>query len=156
MTASEARDVSAVLHGLIGVCRDGEQGFRTAATGVDDPTLRRLFESYAEQRGSFARELQAEVARRDGEPARSGDVAGAALHRGWMKIHEAVSGNDEAAILTECERREDAAVRAYRDAVDQTIPGDTADLVERLYVQVKDAHDHVRMLERSHAGATPA
>jgi uncharacterized protein (TIGR02284 family) len=155
MTASEARDVSAVLNDLIEICRDGEQGFRTAATGIGDPRLRRLFESYAEQRASFARELQAEVARRGDEPARSGDAAGA-LHRGWMKIREAVSGNDEAAILAECERGEAAAVRAYRTAVDQRIPGDTADLVERQYVQVKDAHDHVRMLERSHAGATQA
>jgi uncharacterized protein (TIGR02284 family) len=155
MTASEARDVSQVLHELIDICRDGEQGFRTAATGVSDPTLRRLFESYAEQRASFARELQAEVARRGEEPARSGDAAGA-LHRGWMKIREAVSGNDEAAILAECEQREDAALRAYRDAVDQRIPGDTAPLVERQSVQVKDAHDHVRMLERSQAGTIQA
>jgi uncharacterized protein (TIGR02284 family) len=85
MRASEAGDVSEVLNELIGICLDGEQGFRTAATGIGDPTLRRLFESYAEQRASFARELQAEVARRGGEPTRSGDGAGA-LHRGWMKI----------------------------------------------------------------------
>jgi uncharacterized protein (TIGR02284 family) len=151
MTASAAHDVSVVLNDLLEICRGGEQGFRTAATGVADPTLRRLFESYAEQRASFARELQAEVARRGDEPARSGDALGA-LHRGWMKIREAVSGNDEAAILAECERGEDVAVRAFRDAVDRRIPADSADLVERQYVQVKDAHDHMRMLERSHAG----
>jgi uncharacterized protein (TIGR02284 family) len=150
MTASKARDVTDVLNELIEICRDGEQGFRTAAAGIGDPTLRRLFESYAEQRASFARELQAEVARRGGEPARSGDALGA-LHRGWMKIREAASGNDEAAILAECERGEDAAVRAYRDAADRRMPGETGDLVDRQYVQVKDAHDHVRMLERSHA-----
>jgi uncharacterized protein (TIGR02284 family) len=155
MTASEAREVSEVLNELIRICRDGEQGFRTAATGIGDPTLRRLFESYAEQRASFARVLQAEVARRGDEPARSGDPAGA-LHRGWMKIREAVAGNDEAAILAECERGEDAAVRAYRDAADQRLPRDTADLVERQYVQVKDAHDHLRILERSHAGTLQA
>jgi uncharacterized protein (TIGR02284 family) len=155
MTAGEARGVTGVLNELIELCRDGEQGFRTAAAGIGDPTLRRLFESYAGQRASFARELQAEVARRGDEPARSGDAPGA-LHRGWMKVREAASGNDEAAILAECERGEDAAVRAYRQAVAQPIPGASADLVERQYVQVKDAHDHVRMLERSQAGRIQA
>jgi uncharacterized protein (TIGR02284 family) len=155
MTASEARAVSAVLDDLIEICRDREWGFRTAAAGVADPTLRLLLESYAEQRASFARELQAEVARRGDEPARGGEAAGA-RPRGWMKLREAVSGKDEAAILAECELGEDAAVRAYHDAVDLRIPGDTADLVVRQYMQVEDAHDHVRMLERSHAGAARA
>jgi uncharacterized protein (TIGR02284 family) len=145
-----ANDDVAVLNGLIQTCRDGEQGFRTAAEAIEDAALRRLFESYAEQRAEFARELQGQVARLGGEPAKSGDVAGA-LHRGWMKIREAVAANDEAAIIAECERGEDAAVRAYRAAVDREIPGEAGAVIERQYLQVKDAHDHVRMLERSHA-----
>jgi uncharacterized protein (TIGR02284 family) len=150
MTASQTHGVTDLLNELIEICRDGEHGFRAAAAGIGDPTLRRLFESYAEQRAGFARELQAEAARRGGDPARSSDALGA-LPRGWMKVREAAFGNDEAAIVAECERGEDAAVRAYRDAVGQRVPGNTADLVERQYVQVKDAHDHVRMLERSQA-----
>ncbi len=151
MTAAEGRDAAAVLNGLIETCKDGDQGFRTAAEGVQDPTLRRLFESYAEQRAGFARELEREVGRLGDEPAESGHVAGA-LHRGWMKIREAVSGNDEAAILAECERGEDAAVRAYREAVDRGLPGSAGATVEQQYLQVNDAHDHVRALERAHAG----
>lgn len=151
MTASEVHGVSSVLNGLIEICKDGEQGFHAAAVGTDEATLRRLLESYAQQRAGFASELQAEVARVGGVPATSGDTGGA-LQRGWMKIREAVSGNAAAAILAECERGEDAAVVAYREAVDRRIPDDPGALVERQYLQVKDAHDHVRMLERSHAG----
>ena len=151
MTATGARDASTLLNGLIEICKDGEEGFRTAATGIHDSTLRRLLESYAHQRAGFAQELQAEVARLGDEPAGSGDMAGA-LHRGWMKIRQAISGNDEAAILAECERGEEAAVRAYREAVDRDIAGDAGTVVERQYLQVKDAHDHVRMLERTEAG----
>ena len=104
MTATGARDASTLLNGLIEICKDGEEGFRTAATGIHDSTLRRLLESYAHQRAGFAQELQAEVA------------------------------------------------RAYREAVDRDIAGDAGTVVERQYLQVKDAHDHVRMLERTEAG----
>jgi uncharacterized protein (TIGR02284 family) len=151
MTALQARDVSRLLDRLIEICRDGEEGFRTAAAGVQDPSLRRLFESYAEQRAGFARELQGQVERLGEEPADSGDAAGA-LHRGWMRIRASAAGHDEAVILQECERGEDASVRAYQGAVDQRIPGGSGALVERQYLQVKDAHAHVRMLQRSQAG----
>ncbi len=151
MTASEGPGVPSVLNGLIEICKDGEQGFRAAADGTADATLRRLLESYAQQRAEFASELQVEVARLGGVPATSDD-AGGALHRGGIKIRETVSGNDDAAILAECERGEDAAVVAYREAVDQKIPDDLRTVIERQYLLVKDAHDHVRMLERSHAG----
>lgn len=142
-------DAAKTLNGLIETCKDGENGFRTAAEGVEDPTLKRLFESYAQQRGEFAAELQVEVRRAGKDPADTGHVAGA-LHRGWMNIKTAVAGRDEAAIISECERGEDVAVRNYREALERTLPAELRALIERQFLQVKDAHDHIRSLEKAH------
>jgi uncharacterized protein (TIGR02284 family) len=142
-------DVADILNGLVETCKDGESGFRNAAEGVEDPTLKRLFESYSQQRAEFAAELQAEVRRAGKDPSDSGHVAGA-LHRGWMNIKAAVTGRDEAAIIAECERGEDVAVRNYREALEKTLPAELRALVERQFLQVKESHDHIRSLERAH------
>jgi uncharacterized protein (TIGR02284 family) len=143
-------DAIGVLNDLIQTCRDGEEGFRTAADGVEDPNLKRLFGSYAQQRAEFIQELQREVRQLGGDPEKSGHAAGA-VHRGWINIKAAVTGKDEGAIISECERGEDVAKRNYQQALEQTLPSDVRLLIERQYMQVKDAHDHVRSLEKAHS-----
>jgi uncharacterized protein (TIGR02284 family) len=142
-------DVADILNGLIETLKDGENGFRTGAEGVDDPTLKRLFESYSQQRAEFASELQSELRRLGKDPSDSGHVLGA-LHRGWINIKAAVTGKDEAAIISECERGEDVAVRNFREALEKPLPAELRALIERQFLQVKEAHDHIRSLERAH------
>ena len=144
---------ASTLNHLIQTCKDGEKGFQSAAEGASDPNLRHLFESYAQQRGEFALELEAEVTRLDQKPADSGH-ASAALHRGWINIKAAVSGRDEGAIISECERGEDLAVRAYEQALAAPLPPDLRALVERQFLKVKEAHDQVRSLEQVHSRHT--
>jgi uncharacterized protein (TIGR02284 family) len=139
------------LDDLIKTCKDGESGFRAAAEAVSDSNLRHLFESYAQQRAEFAAELQRELRRlADDEPADSGH-ASAALHRGWIDVKATLTGRDEAAIIAECERGEDVAVQAFRKALDSELPSEIRVLVERQFLEVKDAHDHIRSLERTHS-----
>jgi uncharacterized protein (TIGR02284 family) len=142
-------DVAKILNDLIETCKDGENGFRSAAEGVEDPNLKRLFESYSQQRGEFATELQTELRRAGKDPAESGHVLGT-LHRGWINIKAAVTGKDEAGVIAECERGEDAAVSNYREALEKSLPADLRAIVERQFVQVKEAHDHIRSLEQAH------
>jgi uncharacterized protein (TIGR02284 family) len=143
------QDAIGVLNDLIQTCRDGQDGFHTAADGVKDPNLKRLFTSYAQQRREFTEELQREVRQLGGDPERSGHAAGA-VHRGWINIKAAVTGKDDGAIISECERGEDIAKRNYQHALEETLPSDVRLLIERQYMQVKDAHDHVRSLEKAH------
>ncbi len=146
-------EVISTLNGLIATCKDGQHGFETAAGGVGDGELKTLFRTYARQREQFAGELQDEVRRLGGDPEREGSTA-AAIHRGWMGIKSAVTGEDESAVITECERGEDSAVKAYREALDRDLPVNVRTLVERQFREVREAHEHVRALERaSGAGA---
>src|SRR5215216_265390 len=110
-------EVVSTLNSLIETCRDGEEGFRTAAEGVKDAELRELFQGYARQRAGFAGELQDEVRRLGGDPERSGSLV-ASLHRGWMDLRTALEGGDRRAIAGECERGEDVALGTYRAALD--------------------------------------
>ncbi len=140
--------VISCLNNLIETCKDGQDGFKTAAEGVDRSELKTLFYEFSQQRATFAGELQTEVRRLGGDPEKTGSVA-ASLHRGWIDIKSAVTGHDDNAVIAECERGEDSAVSNYKDALkDAGLPSDVRTLVERQYAAVQAAHDRVRALER--------
>ncbi|HMF56863.1 MAG TPA: PA2169 family four-helix-bundle protein, partial [Pyrinomonadaceae bacterium] len=121
--------VISTLNNLIETCKDGQNGFQTAADGVKRSELKTLFHTYSQQRAQFAGELQNEVLRLGGDPEKSGSTV-AALHRGWIDIKSAVTGEDEGAIISECERGEDSAVSNYKDALEEDLPGDIRSIVE--------------------------
>jgi uncharacterized protein (TIGR02284 family) len=134
-----------VLNNLIETCKDGEQGFRTAAEGLKDPQTKALFSEYARQRAQMSRELQDEVRRLGGDPEKSGSTAGA-LHRGWMDIKSAVTGKDDHAIVAEAERGEDVAKEVYEKALNEALPASAQAIVRQQAVKVREAHDRVRAI----------
>ena len=143
--ASMNDDAISTLNNLIETCRDGQEGFQSAADGVANAEYKRLFEQYAQQRAQFVGELQGEVRRLGGDPQTTGSVAGA-LHRGWIDIKAAVMGKDEHNILEEAERGEDSAVRNYQDALGQPLPAESLSVVRRQYQAIQEAHNRVRSL----------
>ncbi|HEX8503172.1 MAG TPA: PA2169 family four-helix-bundle protein [Pyrinomonadaceae bacterium] len=148
--ASDEQVIS-TLNNLIQTCRDGQEGFRTAADGVKNAELKEVFHRYSRQRASFAGELQDEVRRMGGEPAEAGSIT-ASLHRGWMGLRVALTGEDERAVIAECVRGEDAALADYRAALNVDMPAGVRSVVERQFGEVKEAHQHVEGLDRA-AGA---
>jgi uncharacterized protein (TIGR02284 family) len=142
--------VTSILNGLIETCKDGEQGFKTAAEGVQDSEVRAMFIQFARQRGEMARELQNEVRRLGGDAEKGGSISGAA-HRGWINIKSVITGKDDAAIIAEAERGEDSAKKMYEEALREPLPTQTMALVREQSMRVHDAHDRVRALERSAA-----
>jgi uncharacterized protein (TIGR02284 family) len=85
------------------------------------------------------------VRRLGGDPETTGSVA-ATLHRGWIDLKSAVTGRDDAAIITECERGEQLAVKNYEDALEQELPPETRAIVERQYRGTVQNLERVRAL----------
>jgi uncharacterized protein (TIGR02284 family) len=132
-----------VLNNLIETCKDGEQGFKTAAEGLTSPDIKAQFMQYSRDRAQMSRELQAEVRSLGGDPERSGSMSGS-LHRGWLDIKSAITGKDDHAILVEAERGEDVAKTAYQNALKETLPTSTQAIVQQQAIRVRQAHDDVR------------
>lgn len=153
MPATNNDEVISVLNNLIETCRDGQNGFESAAEGVTKPELKSLFQQYARQRSQFASEIQGIVRQLGGDPETTGSVA-AALHRGWIDIKAAVTGKDEHSVLEECERGEDSAKKNYEEALKEIMVGDVSSLVRRQYESIKEAHNNVRSLRDRTGSAT--
>jgi uncharacterized protein (TIGR02284 family) len=137
------------LNDLTEVLKDGQHGFETAAKDVKAPELAQIFQGYASQRAEFAAKLQAHVATLGADVEKSGSIAGS-MHRGWINLKSALSTNEPQAVLEEAERGEDAAVAAYRKAMEQReLDAATRALIASQSTAVKAAHDHVRDLRDS-------
>ena len=146
-------DVISTLNNLIETCKDGQEGFQQAAEGVQNSQLKTLFYEFGQQRAQFAGELQALVRELGGDPETSASTAGA-LHRGWINIKSAITGQDDSAILNECERGEDVAKNAYKDALEENLPANVSSIVQEQYSAVQAAHDQVRALRDSFDNTT--
>jgi uncharacterized protein (TIGR02284 family) len=141
-------NVISTLNDLIETCKDGQNGFKTAAEGVERSDLKSTFYEYAQQRSRFAGELQTLVRELGGDPENTGSTS-AALHRGWINIKSVVTGKDDTSILEECERGEDAAKKAYENATQMQLPSNVSSVVQQQASQVKEAHDRIRDLRNS-------
>ncbi len=137
-----------VLQDLIETNRDGQHGFRTAAEDAKDAELARVFTEFSTQRTTFIAELQDRVRSLGGDADKSGSVGGS-LHRGWIDLKAALSSNEPHAVLAEAERGEDAAVKAYREALEENLDPITRGIVSRQYASVQAAHDRVKSLRDS-------
>ncbi len=145
---SQTDETIDILNDLIETCGAGAEGFEAAAEAVEEFALREVFVRCALQRRNFVAELRKAVRQHGGEVATADKVLGK-LHRGWMDIRKAVSTKEAHAILAECERGEDEAVKSYREALEKTSEPDIREVVTRQFVGVKASHDAIRDLRDS-------
>jgi uncharacterized protein (TIGR02284 family) len=148
-------NVISTLNNLIETCKDGQQGFKDAAEGVEKSDLKSFFYEMGQQRSQFVGELQSLVRELGGDPENSGSMAGA-IHRGWINIKAAITGKDETAILNEAERGEDSAKAAYKSALEEGLPANILQVVQNQYTAVQASHDRVKSLRDSYSAAAKA
>ena len=150
--AADNDTVISLLNNLIETCKDGEQGFKEAAEGVERSDLKSAFYEYSQQRSQYAGVLQGLVRSLGGDPDTGGSLSGA-VHRGWINIKAAVTGRDEAAILNECERGEDYAKEAYEKALKTALPSNVEDVIRQQSQGVQAAHNRVKELRNAESRA---
>lgn len=137
-------DIAPVLKSLIETCKDGQEGFRTAAEAIEgDDRLKSFLHSCSEQRGRFVSELEEETRKLGDFSTESSSIA-SSLHRGWINLKSALTGKDSHSILTECERGEDSALKEYQKALDAGLPVLLDAVVARQRQEIVIAHSAVR------------
>lgn len=142
-----------VTKDLIETLEDGVKGFESAAQKLEESgrsEVAREFRRFGEQRRKFSTELEALAARYGDDIDESGSVAGA-IHRGWMAVKDALSGDDIEGVLDAAEQGEDHAVSEYEKALAENISAELRSTVTRQFQEVKQAHDVVRGLRNAHA-----
>ncbi len=142
-------DPAKALTRLAQACRDGEQGYRTAAEVVhDDDDTRVMFEQLAQQRADMANEL-GEIARSLGGEREDQPTLMSNVFTGWVKLHAALSTDDTQAALDELDRSENWVQREFEDVLDSGLEGELRPLVERHFIRVREARDRIHTLSET-------
>jgi len=136
-----------VLNDLIRINNDRTTGYEKAADEAKsiDVDLRATFNKMANESRKYAAQLTSEVERLGGDPA-SGTTNSGKIYRVWMDVKATFSGKDRQAILESCEFGEDAAQKAYREALasDAEMDADTRQLIAEQQASLKTSHDIIK------------
>jgi uncharacterized protein (TIGR02284 family) len=137
-----------VVNDLIKINNDRVAGFEKAGTDLEENNkyLVAIFNKLAGESQQYVVELTA-IAAQYGEAADGTSTSGD-LHRVWIDIKATFTGSDLLAILSECERGEDAAKSAYRDALDpeNELSPELVDILQRQQRGITEGHDLIKSL----------
>lgn len=143
-------EVISILTDLTETCRTGQESFRSAAESIQNSEFRRLFNIFSQQRAQFITELQSEVNRLGGEMNKGSETGTMPSNTLLFRSAGAKAAiRDEASVIAECQREEEAAVNDYQEALKADLPLDVQYVVKRQYMDIKDAYDRIRILQRA-------
>ncbi len=131
------------VNDLLQTLRDGVEGFTKAAEGASDPSLKATLAEFASERKLMVDQM---VTSASADPEADEPSITSALHRGWIDLKAALTSGDDHAILAECERGEDHALAAFKDASSKILPGAVQSVVAEITGKIQSAHDRIKVL----------
>lgn len=138
-----------VINDLIKINNDRSAGFEKAVQDLENGNgeLIAVFNRLAGESREYANELTGIARQYYGDVAEGTSTSGD-LHRAWISFKSTFTGNDAAAILDECERGEDAAKSAYKDALDESneLTFEVAGVLQRQQEGIIAGHDLIKNL----------
>lgn len=147
------KDLVEVLNDLIRINHDRTEGYHKAVEELKptDIDLKTMFTSMANTSVQYANALAAEVRNVGGEPAKDSTQSGK-LYRVWMDIKSGITARDRKSVLSLCEFGEDAALKAYKLALesDAEIPADIRQLILDQKSTLQGSHDVVKRYRDMH------
>jgi len=134
---------------LVETLKDGERGFADAADKLRDgehPEWATVLQRFSEQRAGFWREI-VDMGHAYGDDVDESGTVAAAVHRGWIALKDALTGDDAEAVLKAALTGEDHAVSEYEDALKMDLSAGFREVVVRQQAAVVAARDEVKALQ---------
>jgi uncharacterized protein (TIGR02284 family) len=134
---------------LVETLKDGEKGYAQSAEKLRDgehaewaATMQRL----SEQRAEFRREIVG-LGHEYGDDVDESGSALAALHRGWMSLKDALTGDDASGVLGAAVSGEDHAVTEYEKGLKEDLSDGFRDVVQRQHAAIVSAREELKALQ---------
>lgn len=142
----DSKATQTLLNELVQTLKDGEEGYATALTDVEDQDLKEVFKKYAAQRDGYLTELEDQMHQLNLKAEEESSITGT-VHRAFINLKAAVTSKDRKSILNECERGEDYAVKAYQTALKaQDLPSQLKSIIEKQAQGIQQGHDEIKRL----------
>lgn len=126
---------------------DAEKGFTKAMKDADNSRLKGFLQRQAAQRAQFVNELDQEIRNLNETPKDSGSFKGD-MHRAWIDIKTAFTGDNDEAVLEECIRGEKASVEEYKERLQKnSFPPEVAQVLNNQLQTIQNTLSQVKTLE---------
>lgn len=144
---------SALLEKLIEETQESARGFLSAQSDVTDEDLSHTFDALTAKRAEIVDDLQ-RAARRLGSESEAEEESSPleALERGWLSIKAAMTiehDKTDAIVLAKRVEKEDAVLAAYDEALQQSLPPDLEQLLQRQRGQIRETREELAQLEEA-------
>ena len=144
--------IARALTDLLNLNRTSVKGYQEAAEEVKSPELKSQLSQYSQQRAGFVSTLEGYAQQYGIQASDTNTVeslatdAAAAVHRGWINIKSAITGQDDSAVLNAAETGEATALKAYETALSaQDIPAGAKGVLQQQHDQILAAKNWLAM-----------
>jgi uncharacterized protein (TIGR02284 family) len=145
--------ITEILNDLIRINNDRIEGYEKALTETEslDIDLKGIFNKMANESRDNIRELR-EVVENHGGDAAEGTTVSGKIYRTWMDVKTTFSSNERTSVLELCEFGEDAAQKAYNDALasDANMSTEVRQIITKQQQSLKTSHDIIKKYRDLH------
>jgi uncharacterized protein (TIGR02284 family) len=139
-------EVQSSVKKVIEILHDSHRGYTEMGAHLENPATKSFFAEESTKRVKFENELKRATGLPENEE--SGTAAGS-VHRAWGEVKAHLGGGDHT-LLETAELGEDAAKKAYEDAlVDTEVSSSISEILIRQQTDIRTAHAKVKALRDS-------
>ena len=146
-------EVIDVLNDLIQINNDRIEGYEKAKEDTKgNSEYESLFNEMISESRGYKQELVQEVRSIGGDADWNETTNSGKIYRVWMDVKSAFTGKSDKSALELCEFGEDAAQKAYKEALedDANVPASVRTLLMTQKSKLKESHDRVKALRDMH------
>lgn len=144
-----------VLNDLVQINNDRIAGYEKAIkdSKPEDVGFHSMFRRMIDESGKYKSELVGAINRLGGEASIRSTTNSGKVYRVWMDIKSTFTGKNELSVLELCEYGEDAAQKAYEEALksDVDMPASIRELIVNQKEQLRNSHDTIKRQRDLHA-----
>ncbi|RYD54438.1 MAG: PA2169 family four-helix-bundle protein [Sphingobacteriales bacterium] len=140
-----------ILNDLVKINNDRIEGYERASKEArdEDADLKSTFSQMAAESRQYKQELSEKVSQMGAEPE-TGTRTDGKIYRMWMDVKAMFTGSSRKAVLENCEFGEDAAQRAYEEALnDSELSPELRQIVSRQQQSLRQSHDTIKRMRDS-------
>jgi uncharacterized protein (TIGR02284 family) len=135
------------LNDLVQINNDRIEGYEKAIEDTRDAgsDYQSIFSQMIDQSQRYKQELVSVINSKGGDADRDSTTNSGKIYRTWMDVKSAFAGKSDKSALELCEFGEDAAQKAYKEALESgDLSEDARSLVTSQKTQLKQSHDLIK------------
>ncbi len=141
--SQELKQAEAAIHAVIESLIDSQEALVEIGEKLADRNLKRYFLIESLKRAQFRGELESILNQEGVSDLRESGTSAGAVHRAWANLKSQLGGGDHTLLAT-AEQGEDAAVEAYENAINTSMPLPIRQLLTTQSAHIQESRDFVK------------